>query len=105
MSTSTLLRTLLLQQAAASAVPLAERLGDSAPQPTLATVYSLADDPLARCLNGAPASVAAYLNASSTVWVIQFGSASPGLPWCISEAACKLYATPPPSPPPSLHQR
>lgn len=74
---------------------------DLHPPPTMATAYTLSN---ATCLNGAPASVAAWLHPTPTTdWVIQIGSASPSLTWCISEEACRQFATPPrhpPTPPP-----
>lgn len=71
-----------------------------APQTTtLAKSYSLAEvDTQAVCLSGTPATVAAHTNASSTDWILQIGQSSPGLNWCVSEAACKLFAAPPTAP-------
>ena len=67
------------------------------PQPTMATAHTLTN---ATCLNGAPATVAAWLHPTPTTdWVIQIGSASPSLTWCISEEACRQFATPPGQPP------
>ena len=66
------------------------------PQPTMATAHTLTN---ATCLNGAPATVAAWLHPTPTTdWVIQIGSASPSLTWCISEEACRQFATPPGQP-------
>ena len=68
----------------------------------MAQSYSLAStDPGAVCLNGAPASVVAYIaEEPSTDWVLMLGGGSPGLDFCINAAACALFATPPSTPPP-----
>ena len=53
-----------------------------------------AQDPTAQCINGAPASVQAYINPTpSTVWVIQIGGASPGVGFCISAGACAQFVS------------
>eukprot|EP01051_Picozoa_sp_SAG22_P008056 SAG22_NODE_594_length_8738_cov_20.249219_4_plen_738_part_00 len=91
--------------------PLAVLLSVAAPAPietpAVMTAHSLAStDPGARCINGQPASVFAWINPTpSTGWVITLGSVSPTLSICVTPGNCAFFAQPPsngssPPPPP-----
>eukprot|EP01052_Picozoa_sp_SAG31_P033695 SAG31_NODE_3843_length_3823_cov_17.361171_1_plen_595_part_00 len=73
--------------------------------PVVAANYTIHTLPSAKCLNGAPASVSAWINpVPSTTWVIQLGGSSPGVGFCISGDSCAQFGAaggkpPPPSPP------
>ena len=59
------------------------------PPPGNFTTYTLTG---AKCINGAPATVEAWVNPTpSTTWLIQIGSASPSVGFCISAGACAQF--------------